>query len=61
MFATIGRTPGIGVRRDILPAGWRVFPFRRYLICYRPLDAGGVEIARVIHAARDLQRVFADD
>ena len=58
---TIGQAPGIGVRREILPAGLRVFPFGSYLICYRPLDIGGVEIARVIHAARDLARVFSGE
>lgn len=54
----VGHSPGIGVRRGSLPTGWLVFPFQRYLICYRPLPAKGVEIARVIHAARDLYRVF---
>ena len=57
----IGRSPGIGVRRDSLPTGWRVLPFQRYLICYRPLPAQGVEIGRVIHAARDLYRVFSSE
>lgn len=36
---------------------WPVKGFERYLIFYRPL-ADGIEILRVIHGARDLERLF---
>ena len=36
---------------------WRVQGFRRYLIFYREV-AGDVQIWRVLHGSRDLQRVL---
>lgn len=36
---------------------WRVKGFENYLIFYRRIG-GGVEIARVMHGARDLERLF---
>lgn len=39
----------------------RVSPrFRRYLIFYRQPDESAIEIVRVLHAARDLARLFRD-
>jgi|SRR5580700_1117396 toxin ParE1/3/4 len=42
---------GKGLRR------WRVKGFENYLIFYRPFS-DRVEIARVLHGARDLKRLF---
>jgi toxin ParE1/3/4 len=39
---------------------WRVKGFKRYLIFYRPKD-DGVEVIRVIHSARDIEALFAND
>jgi toxin ParE1/3/4 len=36
---------------------WPVKGFERYLIFYRPID-DGVEVLRVIHGSRDIQRLF---
>ncbi len=36
---------------------WPIKRFRHYLVIYRPTD-NGVEIVRVIHAARDFRRVL---
>jgi plasmid stabilization system protein ParE len=36
---------------------WPITGFRNYLVCYLPL-ADGAEVLRVIHAARDVNRVF---
>ena len=38
----------------------RRFPMRPYVIFYRPIP-GGIEIARVLHGARDLGAVFTDE
>lgn len=35
-------------------------PFNAYLIFYRPI-ARGVEIVRVLHGARDISRILADE
>jgi toxin ParE1/3/4 len=67
--STIGRLakmPGIGVRfepDDVLFAELRFFPvsrFKKYLVFYRPF-AGGIEVLRVLHGARDIQGILADD
>jgi toxin ParE1/3/4 len=41
-------------------AGIRVWPipgFKNYLIFYRPIE-GGIDVLRVIHAARDLENLL---
>jgi len=38
---------------------WRVRGFERYLIFYRAV-AHGIEIVRVLHAARDIERLFEE-
>ncbi len=54
----LARQPGLGARRDDLLQGVRLFPVRKnYALFYRPLP-GGIEIVRVIHAARDFSRLF---
>jgi toxin ParE1/3/4 len=42
---------GRGLRR------WRVKSFEHYLIFYRPFS-DRIEIARILHGARDLKRLF---
>jgi toxin ParE1/3/4 len=38
-----------------------IFPFRRYLAIYQPLDtADGIELIRLLHAARDYRKFFDD-
>ena len=39
---------------------WRIQGFERYLIFYRAVE-GGIEIVRVLHGARDIEGLFADD
>ena len=36
---------------------WPVRGFERYLLFYRPIEEG-VEILRVLHGARDIERLF---
>ncbi len=52
-FVALGRNPRIGRARPELRADLRSFPYGAYLILYRIID-DGVEIVRVVHAARNL-------
>ncbi len=56
----LGRNPEIGARRDDLMIGLRLFPYNSYNIYYLPLE-GGVEILRVLHAARDAVHILSDE
>ncbi|HKN34770.1 MAG TPA: type II toxin-antitoxin system RelE/ParE family toxin [Terriglobales bacterium] len=62
-FQALAKMPELGVQRNFrnpLFASVRAWPvkgFERYLIFYRPL-MDGVEILRVIHGARDIERLF---
>lgn len=59
----IAGRPAIGRPADFpnpALAGVRRFPikgFERYLIFYRPVG-DGIEVIRVIHGARDIERIF---
>jgi toxin ParE1/3/4 len=46
-----------GFRKRAGIRSWRVGGFEKYLIFYR-IDAGSVEILRLLHAARNLPRFF---
>ena len=52
-FAALGRHPMMGRARPELRADLRSLPFGAYLILYRVVE-DGVEIIRVVHAARNL-------
>ena len=52
-FVALGRNSRIGRARPELKPDLRSFPFGAYLILYRPI-VEGVEIVRVVHAARNL-------
>ncbi len=62
-FQALAQMPDLGVRRNFRKPRfssvrlWPVKGFERYLIFYRPLS-DGVEILRVIHGARDIERLF---
>lgn len=54
----IAESPMIGrVRHDLAPA-LRSFAVGNYILFYRPIS-DGIELARVLHGARDLRRLFA--
>lgn len=53
----LGDMPGMGVARPAVRPDLRMFPCGKYLILYREA-AGGVEIVRVIHGARDWQALL---
>ena len=46
-----------GQRHPHVPATWRYFRHKRWLIFYQPLD-DGIEVMRVIDGSRDLPRHF---
>jgi toxin ParE1/3/4 len=52
-FETLGRHPLIGRARPDLRPDLRSFPYGAYVILYRAID-DGVEVVRVVHAARNL-------
>jgi toxin ParE1/3/4 len=65
-FEDLAETPGMGRPRVFQHAelsglrSFRVRGFPNYLIFYRAV-ADGIEIVRVLHAARDLDALFGDD
>lgn len=60
-YRLLAEQPLLGVQRFRSFPKMRLFPFRKYLIIYQPLDAGdGIELIRLLHAARDY-RTFFDD
>jgi toxin ParE1/3/4 len=56
-FPLLASMPEMGRQREELAARLRSFPIGNYLIFYRPME-NGVEIARVLHGARDLPPLF---
>ena len=49
--------PGIGRGRPDLHETLRSFPVGNYVIFYRAVT-GGIEVVRVLHGARDIDRLF---
>lgn len=56
-FVLLAGNPKLGRALPELCEGMRRWPIGQYLILYREI-AGGVEIVRVIHGRRDLQRAL---
>jgi toxin ParE1/3/4 len=66
-FLRLAARPGIGTRLELenpLVGELRSLPlasrFKMYIVFYRPV-AGGVEIARILHGARDIPSVLAEE
>jgi len=65
-FDLLGGMPEMGTQCHFQSPGttgirmWSIRGFENYLIFYRPL-AGGIDVVRVIHGARDIQSIFARD
>jgi toxin ParE1/3/4 len=55
-FTSLAKQPLLGERRDDLGANVRAFVVRPYVVLYRP-QSSGVQIAQVVHSARDIQAV----
>ncbi len=58
-FELLADNKEIGRRQDDFIVEMRMFPFKKYHIYYFPI-AGGVEIYRVLHGARDAEGEFDD-
>ncbi len=62
-FKNIAYLPNMGERRDsanprlAVLRVWRVVGFEKHLIFYRPKESG-IEIVRILHGARDIDRVL---
>ena len=56
-FPRLAAMPEMGRRREELAPRLRSLAFGNYVIFYRPME-NGVEIARVLHGARDLPPLF---
>ncbi|NLF07052.1 MAG: type II toxin-antitoxin system RelE/ParE family toxin [Pirellulaceae bacterium] len=56
-FDLLGKNPLLGELRQDLPGNPRCFAAGNFLILYKP-TAEGIEVARVVHAARDFRTVF---
>ena len=59
-FKLLATQPLIGLARDELAADLRSFPFGRYVVFYAPIE-DGIDVVRVLHSARDVDAVFADE
>jgi toxin ParE1/3/4 len=53
----LASVPGVGTARDDLSPGLRSYPVGNYLILFRKAR-GGIEVARIMHGARNLRRSF---
>jgi len=53
----LAENPAAGKERTELDRSLRSFPYRKYCIFYYPVK-DGVEIARVLHSARDIESIF---
>lgn len=49
--------PYLGFRRDFLPENVRIAPVKSYLIYYKILSGGSVEIMRIIHGSRQQESI----
>jgi toxin ParE1/3/4 len=55
----LAERPGIGRARPELQPDLRSFLVGNYVILYRPTE-GGIEVARVLHGRRDIDRIFGE-
>jgi toxin ParE1/3/4 len=61
----LARMPGMGRKRDFPHTrlrqlrSFRVKDFENYLVFYGPI-ADGIEVFHVVHGARDIERIWAD-
>ena len=56
-FRLAATQPHMGESRDELGPGLRVFSVGNYVVVFRPIR-GGIEVARIMHGARDFGSLF---
>ena len=59
-FPRLAQFPKMGRKRAEILKGLRSFPVQRYTIFYRLVDEG-IEVIRVLHSARDIEKLFLDN
>jgi toxin ParE1/3/4 len=60
-YRLLSDNPGLGPQRFPRYPEMRLLPFRRYIIIYAALvDGSGIELVRLLNAARDYHRYFDD-
>ena len=59
-ISRLAEMPGMGLLRPELAPGLRAFAVDNYLLVYR-VAGHGIEIIRVLHAARDLESIFHEE
>lgn len=59
IFSLLAENPEMGRSREELKENLRGFPHGNYVIFYQG-DAGGIQIIRVLHGARDIPEKFED-
>ena len=52
--------PESGTKRNELRRGLRSFPVGNYIVFYS-ITGAGIEIVRVLHGRRDIERIFSDE
>lgn len=52
--------PGLGAQRDHIRKGMRLWTVGTYLVLYR-IESTGIEVVRIVHGRRDLNRIFPPD
>jgi toxin ParE1/3/4 len=57
LFIELGRNPYLGERRSLLAMDLRSISVGNYVVYFRP-RTGYVQIARIIHGARDINSIF---
>lgn len=60
LFRKLSVMPGLGRNRPEIKQNIRSFPTGKYVIYYRVVE-GGIQIMRVIHGARDIEKLFNQD
>lgn len=58
-FAVLRDFPQMGREQTRLLIGLRSFVVRDYVIFYQPFE-GGIEVLRVMHGSRDIEKVFSE-
>lgn len=58
-YTLLSDNPLIGSARFRGHPDVRLLPYQRYILIYRPLpDGSGIDLIRLIHAARDYRRLY---
>jgi toxin ParE1/3/4 len=52
--------PESGTKRDKFRSGLRSFPVGSYMVFYFAIEEG-IEIVRVLHGRRDIEKIFSDE